>query len=77
MLPGLNKRQVRFCRRNLDAMDSIRVGAKEAYAECQYQFQKRRYTPGPSCDYVLRFAIFAIEKIQNFKVSDLPTCSLV
>lgn len=37
-LPGLTRRQVKFCRRNVDAMDSIRMGAKEAYDECQYQF---------------------------------------
>lgn len=42
-LPGLTRRQVKFCRRNLDTMDSIRQGAKEAYEECQYQFQKRRW----------------------------------
>ncbi|KAI6184466.1 Protein Wnt [Aphelenchoides bicaudatus] len=42
-LPGLTRRQVKFCRRNLDTMDSIRIGAKEAYEECQYQFQKRRW----------------------------------
>lgn len=41
-LPGLTRRQIKFCRRNLDTMDSIRIGAREAYTECQYQFQKRR-----------------------------------
>ncbi|CAD5216319.1 unnamed protein product [Bursaphelenchus xylophilus] len=42
-LPGLTRRQIKFCRRNLDTMESIREGAKEAYEECQFQFQKRRW----------------------------------
>lgn len=42
-LPGLTRRQVKFCRRNLDTMDSIQRGAKEAYEECQYQFHNRRW----------------------------------
>lgn len=42
-LPGLTRRQIKFCRRNLDTMESIREGAKEAYDECQFQFQKRRW----------------------------------
>uniref|UniRef100_A0A915EEQ8 Protein Wnt n=1 Tax=Ditylenchus dipsaci TaxID=166011 RepID=A0A915EEQ8_9BILA len=42
-LPGLNRRQIKFCRRNLESMESIRIGAREAYSECQYQFHKRRW----------------------------------
>lgn len=43
MLPGLNRRQLKFCRRNIDTMESIKNGAKDSYHECQFQFQKRRW----------------------------------
>ncbi|KAI6218326.1 Wnt-4 protein precursor [Aphelenchoides besseyi] len=42
-LPGLNRRQVKFCRRNFDTMASISEGARIAYDECQFQFHKRRW----------------------------------
>ncbi|KAI1728198.1 wnt family domain-containing protein [Ditylenchus destructor] len=42
-LPGLTRRQIKFCRRNLESMETIRFGAREAYTECQYQFHKRRW----------------------------------
>ncbi|KAK6026531.1 wnt family protein [Ostertagia ostertagi] len=41
-MKGLTKKQIRFCRKNPDMMDSVRYGAQNAYAECQYQFNKRR-----------------------------------
>ncbi|CAB3404590.1 unnamed protein product [Caenorhabditis bovis] len=42
-LKGLTRRQMRFCKKNIDLMDSIRGGALAAHAECQYQFHKRRW----------------------------------
>ncbi|KAK6046964.1 wnt family protein [Cooperia oncophora] len=42
-MKGLTKKQIRFCRKNPDMMDSVRYGAQNAYAECQYQFNKRRW----------------------------------
>ncbi|KAL6734811.1 hypothetical protein Aduo_005311 [Ancylostoma duodenale] len=37
-MKGLTKKQIRFCRKNPDMMDSVRYGAQNAYAECQYQW---------------------------------------
>ncbi|TMS35791.1 hypothetical protein L596_003111 [Steinernema carpocapsae] len=42
-LPGLTSRQRKFCRNNMDTMESLRWGARTAYAECQFQFTKRRW----------------------------------
>lgn len=42
-LRGLTKRQVRLCRKNIEHMDSVALGALNAYKECQFQFQKRRW----------------------------------
>uniref|UniRef100_A0A915B1D4 Protein Wnt n=1 Tax=Parascaris univalens TaxID=6257 RepID=A0A915B1D4_PARUN len=42
-LKGMNRKQMRFCRRNIEQMESIRAGAQTAYGECQYQFHKRRW----------------------------------
>ncbi|CAI2347230.1 unnamed protein product [Caenorhabditis sp. 36 PRJEB53466] len=42
-LKGLTRRQMRFCKKNIDLMDSVRTGALAAHAECQFQFHKRRW----------------------------------
>ncbi|GFR83644.1 protein Wnt [Elysia marginata] len=42
-LSGLVKRQRRICRRNIELMDSVRVGALMAIDECQAQFKYRRW----------------------------------
>ncbi|VDN52459.1 unnamed protein product [Dracunculus medinensis] len=42
-LHGMNRKQMRFCRRNIEQMDSIRAGARIAYNECQFQFHTRRW----------------------------------
>uniref|UniRef100_A0A1I7TG19 Protein Wnt n=2 Tax=Caenorhabditis tropicalis TaxID=1561998 RepID=A0A1I7TG19_9PELO len=42
-LKGLTKRQIKFCKKNIDLMDSVRTGALAAHAECQFQFHKRRW----------------------------------
>ncbi|CAG5129976.1 unnamed protein product, partial [Candidula unifasciata] len=42
-LAGLVKRQRRLCRRNVELMDSVRVGAMMAIEECQSQFKYRRW----------------------------------
>ncbi|VDO32641.1 unnamed protein product, partial [Heligmosomoides polygyrus] len=42
-MKGLTRKQIRFCRKNPDMMESVRYGAQNAYAECQYQFNKRRW----------------------------------
>uniref|UniRef100_A0A1I7XDF7 Protein Wnt n=1 Tax=Heterorhabditis bacteriophora TaxID=37862 RepID=A0A1I7XDF7_HETBA len=38
-----NKEIGEFCRKNPDMMESVRYGAQNAYAECQFQFHKRRW----------------------------------
>uniref|UniRef100_A0A7E4ZTK7 Protein Wnt n=1 Tax=Panagrellus redivivus TaxID=6233 RepID=A0A7E4ZTK7_PANRE len=42
-LPGLTRKQIKFCRRNFETINSIRQGARDAYSECQYQFHLRRW----------------------------------
>ncbi|XP_054706674.1 protein Wnt-4-like [Uloborus diversus] len=42
-LPGLTKRQVKICKKNLEVMDSVRLGAEAALKECQWQFRGRRW----------------------------------
>ncbi|CEF70727.1 Protein Wnt-4 [Strongyloides ratti] len=42
-IKGLTKKQIKFCKKNLDAMTSVARGAIEAYSECQYQFKGRRW----------------------------------
>ncbi|XP_046851577.1 protein Wnt-4-like isoform X2 [Xenia sp. Carnegie-2017] len=43
ILKGLNKKQVRVCRRNVELMNSVKKGAEIAIAECQHQFQYRKW----------------------------------
>ena len=42
-LLGLVKRQKRICRKNVDVMEAVKLGALTAIDECQYQFQNRRW----------------------------------
>lgn len=42
-LKGLNKKQQKFCKKNVELMESIRIGTQLAYSECQYQFRLRRW----------------------------------
>lgn len=42
-LVGLVKRQRRICKKNLEVMESVKLGAHEAIQECQYQFKNRRW----------------------------------
>ena len=39
----LNNRQLQFCRRNVDVMNSVKTGASVAVSECQHQFRHRRW----------------------------------
>lgn len=39
----LNHRQLQFCRRNIDVMNSVKNGASLAVSECQHQFRHRRW----------------------------------
>lgn len=39
----LNHRQVQVCRRNIDVMNSVKMGAEIAVQECQHQFRYRRW----------------------------------
>ncbi|XP_046571495.1 protein Wnt-4-like [Haliotis rubra] len=42
-LAGLVKRQKKLCKRNVELMESVKVGAKRAIEECQFQFENRRW----------------------------------
>ena len=42
-LEGLVRRQKQICRRNVEMMDAVRVGAMDAITECQHQFKNRRW----------------------------------
>ncbi|XP_015913740.1 protein Wnt-4 [Parasteatoda tepidariorum] len=42
-LVGLTKRQIKICKKNLEIMESVRVGAQLSVAECQWQFRTRRW----------------------------------
>ncbi|XP_041378276.1 protein Wnt-4-like isoform X2 [Gigantopelta aegis] len=42
-LTGLVKRQRRLCKKNVELMDSVKVGALRAIEECQNQFANRRW----------------------------------
>ncbi|CAD6192044.1 unnamed protein product [Caenorhabditis auriculariae] len=42
-LTGLTRKQTRFCKRNFELMDSVQNAAFNAAAECQFQFNKRRW----------------------------------
>jgi wingless-type MMTV integration site family protein 4 len=39
----LTKKQKLICKRNIEVMDSVRIGADKAVRECQYQFMERRW----------------------------------
>ena len=43
VLAGLVKRQKKLCRRNVEIMESVKVGARRAIDECQFQFKNRRW----------------------------------
>ncbi|XP_041479643.1 protein Wnt-4-like isoform X2 [Lytechinus variegatus] len=42
-LPGLVNKQIQICKRNLEVMDSVSLGANLAIQECQTQFANRRW----------------------------------
>ncbi|CAI5441912.1 unnamed protein product [Caenorhabditis angaria] len=42
-IKGLTRRQIRFCKKNIDLMESVKNGALAAHGECQFQFHKRRW----------------------------------
>ncbi|XP_013383731.1 protein Wnt-4 isoform X2 [Lingula anatina] len=42
-LIGLNNRQKVLCKRNVEIMNSVTMGARTAIDECQYQFKNRRW----------------------------------
>lgn len=42
-LSGLNKKQTEICKRNIELMGAVRVGAELAINECQTQFRSRRW----------------------------------
>lgn len=43
ILKGLNKKQVRVCKRHVELMNSVKKGAEIAIAECQHQFKYRKW----------------------------------
>lgn len=53
-IKGLTKRQIRMCRRNVEHMDSVKIGAQLAIFECQYQFRNRRW----NCSVVQSDSVF-------------------
>ena len=42
-LTGLNKRQIKICKKHLEVMDSVKSGAALAIVECGIQFRTRRW----------------------------------
>lgn len=40
---GLTKKQIQICKRNVDLMESVKVGADLALKECQKQLRDRRW----------------------------------
>jgi hypothetical protein len=54
ILMGLNKRQKKVCRRNIELMDYVKTGAKMAIGECQQQFENRRW----NCSMVDPISVF-------------------
>ncbi len=40
---GLNRRQIKVCRKKLEHMKSVQIGALMAIEECQNQFKFRRW----------------------------------
>lgn len=53
-LVGLIKRQKRICKRNVEVMDSVKLGAHMAIEECQHQFRNRRW----NCSTVNAISVF-------------------
>ena len=53
-LPGLVNKQIQVCKRNLEVMDSVSLGANLAIQECQNQFSNRRW----NCTTVLSGPVF-------------------
>ncbi|XP_071748382.1 protein Wnt-4 isoform X3 [Lepeophtheirus salmonis] len=43
MKGSLIRKQIKFCKKNPNFMDSVRLGAVRAVDECQHQFQSRRW----------------------------------
>ena len=42
-LNGLSTKQKNICKKHIEIMDAVRVGALEALGECQNQFRARRW----------------------------------
>lgn len=42
-LKGLNRKQVRVCKRHVELMSSVKKGAEMAIQECQHQFKYRKW----------------------------------
>jgi hypothetical protein len=42
-LKGLNRKQIRVCKRNVELMPSVKKGAEMAIQECQHQFKYRKW----------------------------------
>jgi hypothetical protein len=42
-LSGLNRKQIRVCKRNVELMPSVKRGAEMAIQECQHQFKYRKW----------------------------------
>ncbi|XP_054159237.1 protein Wnt-4-like [Oppia nitens] len=40
---GLTRKQRHICRKNIEVMDSVKIGALRAVTECQHQFRERRW----------------------------------
>ncbi|VDP14929.1 unnamed protein product [Soboliphyme baturini] len=54
---GMNKRQVKLCRQNLEHMASVKMGAFMSVLECQFQFRQRRWNCSViQCDFDVLFS---------------------
>ncbi|KAJ8257820.1 hypothetical protein GJAV_G00190080 [Gymnothorax javanicus] len=60
-LKGLIHRQVQVCRRSVEVMDSVRLGAQLAIDECQHQFRHRRW----NCSTLDRLPVFSRALMQG------------
>ena len=70
-LGGLVKHQRQICKRNVDMMGAVRVGAVDAIAECQHQFRHRRW----NCSTVNAATVFGriVKSGQSLSISASPS----
>ena len=64
-LVGLVKRQKKICKKNVEVMYSVKVGALSAIEECSFQFRNRRW----NCSTVNARSLFGnVLKLGEFQI---------